>query len=156
MEYEPLFSPGFYDVPFCGFDQHLTRLLVEPFTNQMRRKELLSHLSDLLQTLETVGNAGGIRTIVEVWVNGSFVTRKESPGDVDIVVWFETSTFFSPEQRKRIDRNVWKERGCEVEYYECNNPTAREHFEELFGTDRNGNRKGIVRIRFQERGDGQY
>ena len=142
MESKPLFYPGFYDVPLEGLRQHLTRLLVAPFTNRKRRELLLDHLFVLLDKLREDGNAG----ILEVWIDGSFVTEKEEPGDIDIVIVHATGTHVSQELK---NHDLWKEKyRCEIHYVEFGNRPLKGFYQEFFGSDRNNRPKGILRVRF--------
>ena len=74
-------------MPLPGFDSETGRLpegehpaaweeVVERFGWNSRRRRLLDGLADAMELLE----AAGCR---RVWLNGSFVTAKEEPGDFD-------------------------------------------------------------------------
>lgn len=57
----------------------LHKVCVEPFTEE-RRQLLFENLSLFLKNLSKLGLAG------KVWVDGSFLTEKPEPGDVDILI----------------------------------------------------------------------
>jgi len=59
---------------------------VDRFGWNRRRRELLDGLAEALELLAAVG-------CIRVWINGSFVTAKEEPGDFD-AVWDPTGVDF--------------------------------------------------------------
>ena len=110
-----------------------------------RRQRLLSGLAEGLAIL---GEAGCTR----VWLNGSFVTAKDEPGDFDSV-WQPAGT----------DRDVLERLGPELldltnhraaqklrfggEFFpNVVEGSSGKSFEQFFQTDRDGNPKGIVVI----------
>ena len=75
-EYEPLLPPGRHPHDL----EDLTGLCVEPFAGSPTRSRIMQGLRDVHARLERTGVPG------EMWVNGSFLTRKPDPEDADIVV----------------------------------------------------------------------
>lgn len=77
-EYPPLLEPGLHSMPA----ERLRELCVESFDQgRRRREEVFKGLIKYLNAIE------GMRLAFEsVWVDGSFVTEKPEPADVDIVV----------------------------------------------------------------------
>ena len=53
---------------------------VAPFPKSGRRDALMLALEALVDSLAALGIPG------EIWVNGSFCTKKEDPGDIDMVL----------------------------------------------------------------------
>lgn len=70
-----MLSPGFSKM---SLDQ-LHEVCVEPFSEE-RRQLLFENLCLFLNNLSKLGLVG------KVWVDGSFLTEKPEPGDVDILI----------------------------------------------------------------------
>jgi len=147
MEQNSLFEPGFYDVPFDGLKETLLELLVKPFGDSRHRELLLDYLLALLAEVVHV------RIFTEVWIDGSFVTDKEEPNDVDVVLWYNAVPSISPREL-RIYREL-KDSSLMMSHYRCDvylakngDETVRRYWENWFGTDRLRHPKGIIRIVF--------
>lgn len=95
----------------------------------------------------------------EIWIDGSFVTEKINPNDVDIVapVDFESfSRLTKPQQdilRWYANEDLKQSYGCDnytfFEYLPAHpdfstGQAARNYWLDLFGTDRDGYKKGIA------------
>ena len=147
MEYAPLLEPGLYDVPFDGLKEILTKLLVRPFADSRHRELLLEHLLALLTEVRSVG------IFTEAWIDGSFVSDKEEPGDIDIVLWYNVASSLSPRElrtyRELLDSDFMMFRyGCDVYLAANGNDKQRRYWKNWFGYDRTGHPKGIVRVLF--------
>ena len=128
---------------FSDLRQRLTRLLVEPFPNQARRELLLDNLFVLLEKIEA---EGGASIFSEFWIDGSFVTKKEEPNDIDIVVIHATGIQLS---RELVDSDSWYSRyRCDIHYVEFGDRPTKGYYQDCFGSDRDNYPKGIIRIRF--------
>lgn len=141
--YEPLFAPGFHGVPFENLKERLTELLVVPFSNKTRRQLLLQRLLELLEEMETFGDAG---IFVEMWIDGSFVTKKEVPNDVDIVIVYATGTDVN--QKLKDHDMLAKRYCCDVLLVESADTFTQELYQEVFGKGHDGSQKGMIRVRF--------
>ena len=150
VEYEPLFEPGFYDVPFAHFCERLHPLLVDGFNNSQHRDILLRYLHILLKKAESV------HVFVEAWIDGSFVSKKEKPNDVDIVLLYKGGIYLnslSPSARKTYQElqnlKSWKEEYyCDLRLVEIEEELLKEYYQNFFGVDRANRPKGIIRIVF--------
>lgn len=71
MEFEPLLHAGIHDITKADLSNHF----VTPFENQDKRLKLIERFAYLLEKVEEIGIS------FEVWINGSFVTKKEEPND---------------------------------------------------------------------------
>jgi len=80
-EYSPLFEPGFHEIAV----EDLYKLFVAPFNDCTRRQELTEKLKLFLNKLDDIDAS------FEVWLDGSFATKKITPGDIDIVIILEFS-----------------------------------------------------------------
>jgi hypothetical protein len=115
----------------------------ERFGWNLRRRRLLDGLQEGLAALGTAG-------CTRVWLNGSFVTAKEEPGDFDAVwspvgVSRATLTEIAPEVLDLSDHRAAQKRRFGGEFF----PNIVEggggkQFASFFQTDRDGTSKGIV------------
>jgi hypothetical protein len=128
--------------------ESLTELLVRPFADSQHRESLLSPLLALLAEVSSVS------IITEVWIDGSFVSDKEKPNDVDIVLWYSAASSISPREL-RVYREL-KDNNLMMSHYRCDvylakngDDKLRRYWENWFGRDRTGQTKGIIRIVFR-------
>ena len=120
---------------------------VDAFANSQSRPQLLAGLRTLVQILSTDGLRG------DLWIDGSFVTRKLNPADVDVVLhvsddpeltdaqWDRIESFASAEFRTRVREDY----GCDF-YFMLERDILDSYWRKQYGTDRNGRIKGIVVI----------
>jgi hypothetical protein len=147
VEHIPLFESGFYDVTFANIKETLTELLVSPFVGSHRRASLLNHLLTLL------AEARNVCIFTEAWIDGSFVSDKEVPNDVDVVLWYNAVSSISPRElriyRELKDSDLMMFRyTCDVYLAKNGNDTVRRYWKNWFGKDRTGHPKGIIRVIF--------
>lgn len=140
----PAFDPGTGNLPAGEHHATWTEIADTFGWNPTRRRQL----DGLAQGLAALAQARCTR----VWLNGSFVTGKDEPGDFDCV-WSPTG----------VDRRVLQRLAPEL--LDLSNHRAAQKlrfggeflpnvierssakaFEQFFQTDRNGNPKGIVVI----------
>ena len=104
-EYQSLLPLGFHEKTL----RELNELCVVPFESKSTtRKNIMQGL------MKVVADLVAAKIEAKIWVDGSFVSHKINPGDVDILVelqgvFYDTTT---PEQRKileAIDSNAYKE-----------------------------------------------
>lgn len=94
-EFPNLLSPGFHHFAI----DDLEPMFVTPFIASTRRVLLLRGLLDFIDDVTKLGIVG------ELWFDGSFVTQKTDPDDVDLVVVFDHAVMNSLDpyqQRKAI------------------------------------------------------
>jgi hypothetical protein len=77
MEHAPLFPPGLHDVAEHELDNHF----LSAFGESKTRPALIAGLRAFLKGLSRAGIA------FEVWLDGSFCTKKIDPNDIDLVVF---------------------------------------------------------------------
>lgn len=75
-EFPPLLNPGLHDM---GADQ-LKPVVVDNFPLSTRRQMLWDNLFKIVQKLEA------LKVPCKIWIDGSFLTQKINPDDVDFVV----------------------------------------------------------------------
>ncbi len=84
-EYPPLLTPGLHKMTM----EQLKTLVVDRFPLSGKRGELWNNFSVLLGKIRNLGLRG------DVWVDGSFLTEKIDPGDVDFVIDFPNTVLNS-------------------------------------------------------------
>lgn len=91
-EFPPLLEPGLHSFEVS----ELEALTVSNFPNSSRRVELFNALLSFLQSLSGLGILGNL------WVDGSFLTEKEEPADIDALFEFHgpSAETLSDEQRR--------------------------------------------------------
>lgn len=143
MEFEPLLAPGIHDFTKDTLENHF----VTPFTIQEKRKELVERFGFLLEKVEDLGIA------FEIWIDGSFVTKKEEPNDIDIAFFFDPIQANAlPDDKKTLfseiaDNSLSKYRyNCDVYFLPNNMPNWRSYWRGWFGFTRSETAKGFARI----------
>lgn len=76
-DFPALLQPGMHRL---SIDQ-LRGLAVDPFPADLRRAELFRKFGIWTDSLTALGVCGTL------WIDGSFLTQKENPGDIDCVLW---------------------------------------------------------------------
>ncbi|MCF8245985.1 MAG: hypothetical protein K9J37_15010 [Saprospiraceae bacterium] len=69
-------------------------VLVETFVFNQHRKKLCDSLLDFFDKLVALDLG-----VISCWIDGSFVTRKEIPNDIDLVVFLDFQVFNKTESR---------------------------------------------------------
>jgi|SRR6185437_115576 len=95
FDFPPLLAPGYHTFDLAGVE----RLCVRPFSPASNRKFLYQHLEQMVQDLLLKG----IRC--SLWVDGSFLTEKENPSDLDVIVVldYDVTLSFTGEQKLFIE-----------------------------------------------------
>jgi hypothetical protein len=140
----PAFEPGTGNLPPGEHDATWTEIVSTFGWNPTRRRQL----DGLAEGLAALAQAGCTR----VWLNGSFVTTKDEPGDFDCVwspigVDRPTLQRLAPELLDLSNHRAAQKLRFGGEFL----PNVIERasgkaFEQFFQTDRSGNPKGIVVI----------
>lgn len=143
MEFEPLLLPGIHDIA----KETLATQFIDPFSIQERRKLLVEKFYYLLEKVESVGIS------FEIWINGSFVTKKDEPNDIDIAFFFDPNQVNSLSAdrvsllREISDNSLSKYRyNCDVYFIPNDNASLRSYWRGWFGFTRSESAKGFVRI----------
>ncbi|MFZ1023296.1 MAG: hypothetical protein WAN87_04095 [Thermoplasmata archaeon] len=134
-----ILAPG---VHAATFDE-----VVELFGRTARRRALALKLGRLVHVARRCG------IVREIYVDGSFVTDKADPGDIDIILGIEDL----PEQPNSLDvrertSRVRRLHKCGRELHVFAFPHADWKFEDMLGwfcsrrTEEGGGEKGIVRL----------
>lgn len=144
MDAEPLFPPGFHDIEL----QALEEIFVRPFPSSLRRPKLLSGLSEVLSILH------GFAMPLEIWLNGSFATKKQEPDDVDalIIANLEAVNSLSNSHQQFLkeltDNKAYAKSVFFGDFFLMfdDDLNMRSYWRGLFGFDRAENPKGIPRL----------
>lgn len=139
-EHSPLFDAGFHEIELAD----LEKIFVNPFHDETRRQELTAKLRLFLEKLKEIG------AHFEVWLDGSFSTNKEKPGDVDIAVIFDPEEINKLEQHQieflDTKHEIIKIRYNLDVYYVPNDMHKKSYWRGLFGFARDEQPKGIPRL----------
>jgi hypothetical protein len=131
--------PGEHDATWEEF--------VDRFGWNPRRRQLLDGIAESLDLLKVAG-------CLKVWVNGSFVTTKEEPGDFDAVwdpgdVDFDVlDPIFGPLGMAK-SRVLQKDRFGGEWFPNLVEGNSKTQFARFFQNDRNNLAKGIVVLRLE-------
>ncbi|TLV03657.1 DUF6932 family protein [Dyadobacter luticola] len=130
------------------------KTFVAPFSESKTRKVLLKNFKNYLSDLENVAGSGFYQ-----WIDGSFITNKLNPNDIDFVTFIDWKVFEKNE--KGIDRlrqlRYQKELGMDgyfVAVYPENHKknilyqADRFQWQFQFGKSRTDKQKGIIQIDF--------
>ncbi|WP_390631883.1 DUF6932 family protein [Vibrio plantisponsor] len=144
MDYPALLEAGMHNMTFSD----LEKVFVSPFEPNDRRKALLSRLEAFATRLQE------IPIDMEIWIDGSFATKKENPGDIDLVVVCAADDVNKlPQEKKLILEELFANKSHTKLRYECDAYFILDNFHDksywrgLFGFDRNEIPKGIARLR---------
>jgi hypothetical protein len=147
IDFPPLFAPGIHPLSL----EKLEEIAVAPFPNDPDRLRLFLLLMQWMEKLRA------LQVSAILWIDGSFVTQKAAPGDIDCIVW-HPSTPCAPtltqqaEIAQLLDRIQMRAQfGLDL-YVEFPTPDMKLHREAywrgLFGFQHNGtSAKGFVELK---------
>lgn len=148
-EFPPLLSPGFHLMTL----DDVTRLCVDEFPLSTTRAPIMDGIAHLCETLDNEGIQ------CDAWLDGSFLTQKIDPRDVDVVfrILAEFLDRGSPHQRRIIE---WATHLDRYDTHKCDTYAWLEHppghryfpdskelgekWAKWFGESRGGVPKGIA------------
>lgn len=144
-EFPPLLAPGFRDLTVEEL-----RALCAPASSSGRRQYLFARFCDLLALLARLGIP------IEIWLDGSFLTEKQEPDDIDLVVLFSSddANRLSPVDRLWLqgvfNAKIAKARfGCHPFFCPLDDDILRADWAEFFGKSRDGTPKGLAKLRLE-------
>ncbi|NBA85236.1 hypothetical protein GVN16_05660 [Emticicia sp. CRIBPO] len=144
-EYPPLLSEGFKEIKIWQLDS----VFLEPFGENQHRKYLIDRFKAFISEFEVLNLSA------EIWIDGSFCTRKPEPKDIDVVFLIDRNEIDSLDERgKIIFESLLMQRdevivryGIDVYFIDRNNETEKEKWIETYGFDASHlNTKGIYQI----------
>ncbi|MBA1146673.1 hypothetical protein H0Z60_06335 [Ectothiorhodospiraceae bacterium WFHF3C12] len=146
-DYEPLLDAGIHPMSVPDMKE----MLVDAFNDGKEHREYLySRLHVFLENLAQL-----IGRPFRVWIDGSFLSNKPEPADVDLVVIAEARCLNAlGEQEKEALRQIFgterqtvKQRfSCDVYLMLEGDADQERYWRNLFGHDRDGRPKGIVEV----------
>jgi hypothetical protein len=152
IEFPPLLPVGRHVLSI----EQLRALCVQAFPASGRRARLMAGLEELTAALRKVG----LR--MEAWIDGSFLTRKFDPDDVDIVVRVQGNEMASLDDaatQRFVDAMYQAERrGCHVSWFGEFPPNDPNYWSgeydycywmRQWGFARDGEYKGIAVLRIE-------
>jgi len=143
-EFEPLFPAGLHNISL----NELERYFVEPFSETTTRSYLVQRFRAFFEKLQQ------LEISFEMWIDGSFLTLKSVPNDVDLVTFFNPSDINSLSVEKQaLLKEIFEERHetkiryhCDVYVAYANDSERINYWGNLFGFSRNKTPKGIARL----------
>jgi hypothetical protein len=143
VEFEPLYPAGFHEISL----DNLENIFVYPFSENERRKYLTSRFRDYLEKFSELGLKA------EIWIDGSYSTHKPEPGDMDILIVFDSNEVNQLAFEKRpllqelFDRELSRIRySVDVLLLPSNDINNRSYWRGWFGFSRTEQPKGIPRL----------
>lgn len=144
-EFDPLLPPGFHDIDI----QNLDNIFVNNFTNSDRRRHLVNQLRIFLNELLQV------KASFEIWLDGSFLTLKDEPDDIDLLIVYDKNQLNSlTDYEKKILNSLFNRPTSKIRYdldiLICpnNDENNRSYWRGWFGFTRNEVPKGIARFTY--------
>lgn len=143
MDETPILDPGLHDFSLSDIGNHF----LHDFPESMTRGPLIDGLNAYVAHLSEVGIP------IELWIDGSFTTKKTDPNDIDLVIFSSASILNSlPLQKQELfqalmDRPSMKKNfGCDVLFCPAENQDMRSYWRGWYGYDRKERPKGIARV----------
>jgi hypothetical protein len=152
VEYPPLLPHGFHARELSS----LMEEFVNPFPESETRATLLEDFALLFRSLHKAGIVG------QIWLDGSFLTTKPNPGDIDFILVIETVFFdsSSASQQALIESFSDDDTICDTNVLyvfppeQSDNISQTDYWKSRFGSSADGTvLKGIVTLEIQEGGD---
>lgn len=91
QEYPPLLEQGLHEKSL----DEIERICVTDFPSSNSRRQIMAGFRAIYERLVQLDVSG------EIWIDGSFLTSKDEPEDVDFVVIVPSAEFFDSEGEKR-------------------------------------------------------
>jgi len=149
MGHDPLFAPGIHDQSL----DDLEAACVTAFNEGKHREELFENFRSLCEELHK--NLG---IDCKLWVNGSFVTEKEKPNDIDVVCIAprsEVNSLNGSDQTRlaKLVRTQLSKIAYDTDLYFCpeGDSSGLDYWKNQFGSDRSGSDKGIASIKLTDK-----
>jgi hypothetical protein len=160
----PYFSPSYFQIFSASmflFDEngYLTpyepilvdyETFVKSFVNNEYRALIFREYKDMLEALFTLS-----KSTFQQWINGSFVTLKPRPKDIDVVTFIDYQVYSEQEELLgEIRRKYSKVDAYFIKHYPMHHPMRfitdfdRVEWLHLFSTDRRRRPKGFIELNF--------
>lgn len=134
-DFPPLLPGGLYARTLADIQEQC----VDAFVESRSRPQLFAGLRNLIQELSDADGLQG-----DLWIDGSFVTQKLNPGDVDVVLYAaDLTTDAQAHLVELLGRIGKRDYGCDF-YFAQELDVLESYWRGQYGTDRSGNSKGIM------------
>lgn len=143
---------GFYDMDLETFKHHF----VDAFPESTTRTKLFDNFQRYIYRF-----SDKVFPYFELWIDGSFITNKMNPKDLDFVTFIDQKVYdargdkvmdkfwsFSLESQK-LDAFIIK-KYVETDINYSNFLKVKQYYFDLFSEDRKGVSKGIVQLKFEK------
>lgn len=115
---------------------------VDLFPQSVRRKLIFDKFSQFFKCLL------GLGVVTELWLNGSFVTEKPEPGDIDAVAFVDTyklnSLQYSEQRFLANIAYIQLNYSTDIRFVRNDNESMRSYWRGWYGFSRNEQPKGFV------------
>jgi hypothetical protein len=148
QEFPPLLQAGFHTKTI----DELRQLCVNGFPQSVRRPKIMEGLDEIIWELSELG------IVAEVWIDGSFTTKKIEPDDSDLLICIKEDFLNTATREQHVFINDLKNKRkgfkdkfyCDlyvlVEYGHATSKWMRSYWIKQFGFSRSNEMKGIVII----------
>lgn len=144
-EFDPLLPAGFHEIELNDLED----IFAKNFIDNSRRVHLISQLRFFLEELSQVSAK------FEIWLDGSFTTKKEKPGDIDILLLYNVMELNALSQlEKGMINSLFNRQATKIRYdidiLLCpdNDVDRKSYWRGWFGFSRNESPKGIARFKY--------
>lgn len=141
--YHPLLSEGFHLLTLEQIEQICVLAI-----GTKRRKDLFQRLKILLDEFRKFNIS------LEYWINGSFVTSKPNPGDIDIVVFADAVEVCNLSQQVKTALRILQDPhdiraryNCDVYFIAGAGIADIEYWTKTFSGKKKGPLKGIIKLK---------
>lgn len=147
-----LIEPGIHSMDMTEFYD----TFVAQFTTSQRRQIIFNNLIDFIKSISHSYK------VYEIWIDGSYVTQKINPNDVDIVIFFPLEDFIQVSKvwsslRNAINIDSYSAVAVTEETLNKLSPSDqnkahnnRNYWKGQFGFDRQDQPKGIINIKWEK------
>ncbi len=140
-----LLNPGFFEYKL----DKIQTIFVDEFIESQTRKRNFEGFNHWLAELLNICIPN------EIWIDGSFVTNKINPNDIDIVAFVDYQDYLNNKESLNSLRRIGRENFCDTYIAVSPNEIIPGNFELInnrnywrgqFGFDREDNPKGMIKM----------
>jgi hypothetical protein len=141
-EFDPILPAGIH----CMTLEEFRFKFVDQFSYSTRRRLIFDKFSQFLDKVLSV------KFVTELWLNGSFITEKPEPGDIDVVAFYDES------KSNRLD-DSFRDFLRDIEFiqlnfltdirFSSNNENWKSYWRGWYGFSRDQKPKGFVRLKLE-------
>jgi hypothetical protein len=143
-EFKPILPVGIHSMSIEDF----RLFFVERFPQSARRKLIFNKFLQFFEYTLCFG------VITEIWLNGSFVTEKPEPGDIDVVMFMDSGKLNNlMDAQKSFLLNITDIQLnylTDVRYAMSDDANSRSYWRGWYGFSRDEQPKGFVRLKLED------